>query len=125
EITYTSIADTILNLMDNVGGYVTGDVDVMVIGGASAAQLAQVDALTTGAFTYTHVIGSADHLVANAGGYITGSVDVTFIAPQGATPPSIAQIAAVVGMTTGDVFYTVIRDTAANIIANTGGYVTG
>src|SRR5690606_4684649 len=54
-----TIADTAENLVDNTGGYVTGDVDVEVTDAASIAQLTAIDGYTTGSIDYHTVIDTA------------------------------------------------------------------
>lgn len=129
-LTYASaVTDTGANLRTDAllnsgtGKYVTGH-NVVFTTVATIAQLSAVDAATTGTMTYAFgVSDTADNLYADAISVATGrpyvaNHDVT-ITDAG----TIAQLSAIDTATTDTLTYTAVRDTAANLFANTGGYV--
>ncbi|HYD95417.1 MAG TPA: Ig-like domain-containing protein [Noviherbaspirillum sp.] len=116
-------ADALLN--SGAGRFVTGH-NVTFTDAPSIAQLAAVDAATTGTLTYA--LGVSDTSAnlytdastnAGAGTYVTAH-NVSFT-----DAPTIAQLAAVDAATNGTLAYTAISDTATNLVTNAGGYISG
>ncbi|RJR33289.1 MAG: hypothetical protein C4576_28225, partial [Desulfobacteraceae bacterium] len=122
-LTYTSIVDTSANLVANGGGYLTGAVNVTVADGVSIAELGAIDALTTGTVTAANLTDTAANLF--PGGVLTPYVGMgsNVTVTGAATISQLAEIDAANG--TGTLSYSSISDTAANLSANAGGYVTG
>ncbi|RZI43564.1 DUF4214 domain-containing protein [Herbaspirillum sp. HC18] len=120
-----TLADTAANLAADAAtnsgaGTVTTGRNISFTSAPTIAQLAAVDAATTGTLTYTSVSDTASNLFTNAGGYVKAGTNVTVT-----DPATIAQLAAIdAANTTGTLTYTAgVTDTAANLLANAGGYV--
>jgi len=102
---------------------------VTVTDAATIAQLAAIDAATTGALTYTAggVSDTAATLATNAGAYVAAAINVTI---SGTVAASIAQLVAINAATTGvitlnDATKTAnYTDTAANLTAAFAGTIT-
>ncbi|MBF0626337.1 MAG: hypothetical protein HQL82_16235 [Magnetococcales bacterium] len=94
------------------------DVAITVTDAVTIAELAVIDALTTGTLTYTTIADTAANLATNSGGYVSGTVAVTV--NDAAT---IAQLTSIDNFTSGTVTYTSMTDTVSNLTTNTGNYV--
>ncbi|NBW64078.1 MAG: hypothetical protein EBR33_13465, partial [Synechococcaceae bacterium WB4_1_0192] len=121
-LTYTNIIDSAANLAANTDGYLTGNKNVTVTNNHSLAQLKAINDATTGTITLASkaiaLTGTAADLAAALNGFTdyTGAVVFTGTA-------SIEQLTAVDNATSGDITYGAVRDTAAILAANVGGYV--
>jgi hypothetical protein len=123
---YSQVADTINNLNASIGVFVKPNINVEILDRAAIAQLGSIDSANgTGTITYTELSGASSVLVLNAAGYVKGNVNVTFIIPNDQSAPSLDDIHKVKGFTSGTLSYDKVRDTAANLAANTKGYLTG
>lgn len=115
------IIDTVAELL--ASGYVSSGTDVTVIDAASIAQLGALDAANgNGDLVYGAIIDSAEHLVSagSASAYIVAGTDVTV-----SSAANISQLAAISAANGGGALnYTVISDTAANLSADAGNFVS-
>ncbi len=118
-VTYTEITDTVANLTANTDGYVTGAVNVTITDAATSGELATIDGMTTGTVTAASLADTAANLLASS--YLGSGTDVTVT--DAATIAQLTDIDAANGA--GTLTYTDMTDTAANLAANTGGYLTG
>jgi len=98
-------------------------VNVTVTDGVAIADLAAIDALTTGTVTAANLTDTAANLVPGgvASVYIGNGSNVTVTGT--ATMAQLTTIDAANGA--GTLAYTAIGDTGSNLAANAGGYVTG
>ena len=71
---------------------------ITVTGSSSLAQLAAIDAATSGSLNYTTIIDSAANLAANTDGYLAGNKNVTFTNNH-----TLAQLKAINESTTGTI----------------------
>ncbi|OWW20946.1 Ig-like domain-containing protein [Noviherbaspirillum denitrificans] len=113
-LTYTAVSDTAANLATNTGGYVKAGINVTVTDTATMSQLAAIDLdNTTGSLTYASGIAdTAANLQANSGGYVKAVTNVTVT-----DAPTIAQLTAIdAANTTGTLTYaSAVTDTGANL----------
>jgi len=123
-VTYTSVSDTAANLKTDadtnagLGTYVT-DKNITMTTAPTLAELAAIDAATTGTLTYTSIADTAVNLAANTDGYVTGAIPVTVTGTA-----TIDQLTTIDATTTGTLTYS-LADTIANLTANVGDYVSG
>lgn len=117
ELVYTAVKDTATNLVDNVGGYVNGSVNVTVSDAATVASLAAISAMTTGTVTAEDLADTHQNLFSPQGvltSYVGSGSTVTVNGDA-----TIAELKALVDRT-GDatkVHYTSISDSLANLMS--------
>ncbi|HLO77740.1 MAG TPA: hypothetical protein VK196_14880 [Magnetospirillum sp.] len=140
SVTWQAVIDTAAALAadaatnNGAGTFVTGAHNITVTDGATVAQLGAIKAaLTTGVLTYDGVRDSAANILADietndgAGTFVTGTHDVTVT-----DNANVADLGAIqAALTSGTLSYGVVRDSAANILADmatnsgAGTYVAG
>ena len=111
-----TFSDTVANLAALTG--TTNAYTINVTDAASMAQLAAIDAKTTGVVTATTVQDNALALANNAGGYIANAVKVVVL-----DTPTVAQLNLINGNTTG-VVKASISGTAGVLVGLTQGVTT-
>ena len=121
-LTYTNIIDSAANLAANTDGYLMGDKNVTVTNNHNTAQLKAINDATTGTITLANkaiaLSGSATDIAAALTGFTdyTGNVEITGTA-------TVAQLKAIDAATFGTLAYGTVADSAANLAFNDGGYV--
>jgi hypothetical protein len=120
----TGSAADILALIgaETAGGFsLSASVAFDVTGTPTLAELAAIDAATTGVVSYDAVSGSAADLAASAGVYVTDAVNVTITGA--ATLAEYRAIDNANGLGTIILGQAGFADTYANLLANVGGYL--
>jgi len=98
---------------------IAADVPVTITDTPTLAQLATIDAMTTGSMTYVSVIDTAANLSSNS--YVAAGVNVTIT--DAATIAQLTSIDNANAAGTLNLAAAGIRDTNANLIADIGGYI--
>ncbi|OHY98650.1 DUF4214 domain-containing protein [Salinicola sp. MIT1003] len=128
DLTVSAIEDSVANLVtaDGVSGYIKDGIDVTITDAITLAQLGSLDTANGGgALTYTTVSGTASALVedansnAGAGTYVTDGKNVVVTGEASLT--QLDELNNANGA--GDLSYTTVSGTAAELVANSAGHV--